>query len=107
MQFFLLVEAYIGADAAGGLNVIQLYFFNLLCPGGCLLGLGGVGGKAADKLLQLGNLGFLFRIHRLQAFAGLGRGCHEVIVVARIDPQFAIVDVGHVGTYSVQKMPVV
>ena len=35
-------------------------------------------------------------------------GCgHEVVVVSRINTQFPVVDIGHVGANRIQEMPVV
>jgi hypothetical protein len=53
MEFFLLPEADIGTHPARCLDVFQLDFFHLFGPRGGLLGLGGVGGETADKLLQV------------------------------------------------------
>ena len=107
VQLLFLLEADIGAHPAGGLDVIEGDLGDLLGPGGRLLGLGGVGGEAADELLQLGDLRAFLGVLRVQFLPRLGGGGHEIVVVAGVDPQLAVVDVGHVGTDRVEEVAVV
>ena len=56
--------------------------------------------RSATRLLGLG-------VGRRLPLARLGRGFHEVVVVARIDRDLAVVQVGHVGADLVQEVAVV
>ena len=106
MELALLVEADEGADAAGGFDLIQLDLVDLLGARGGLLGLGGIGGEAADEGLQLGDLRLLLGVVGVQTFARLGGGGHIVVVVARVDAQLAVIQIGHVGADGIQEMAV-
>ncbi|MBV6449060.1 MAG: hypothetical protein FCKEOINB_02764 [Nitrosomonas sp.] len=109
MQFFLVVK--FKADewilAAGRLDVFQLDFFNLPRAAGGLPGFGRVGGKTADERLQVGDLRFLLGVVGQHTLARLGRSGHIIVVVTGINAQLAVIQIGHVGTHAVQKMPVV
>src|SRR5690606_3662810 len=80
---------------------------DLLGAAGGLLGLGGVGGEAADEGLQLGNLRLLLGVVRQQPFARLGGRGHVFIVVAREQPQLAVIQVRHVRAHAVEEVAVV
>ena len=107
MQFLELLEADKRADAAGRFDFLQLDLVDLLGAAGCLLGLGGVGRKAADEGLQLGDLGFLLGVVRQQTLARLGGGGHVLVVVAGEQAQLAVIQVSHVGADRVQEVTVV
>ena len=56
MQLFFLLETDVGANAAGGLDVVQFDLLDLPGPGGRLLGLGSVGREATDESFELRDL---------------------------------------------------
>jgi len=107
MQLLGLLKPDERTYPTGRFDLLQLDLVDLTSAGGRLLGLGSVGGKTTDKLLQLGDLGFLLGVIRQHALTGLGGSGHVFVVVAREQPKFAIIQVRHVGTHAVQEVAVV
>jgi hypothetical protein len=109
VQLFLLVvvEADPRVLARRGLDVFGPDLLDQLQAAGGLLGLGLVGGEAAHEALQVGDAFLGLGVGRDLALARHGRGFHEVVVVAAIDLDRAVVEVGHVGAHLVQEVPVV
>ncbi|MNS80480.1 hypothetical protein D3C72_1141600 [compost metagenome] len=57
--------------------------------------------------MQIGNLRFFLGVIRQQTLARLCRRRHVLVVVARINAQLAVVQIGHVGADHVQEVTVV
>ena len=68
---------------------------------------GFVGGEAAHKFLQFGNLFFGAGVGGLLAGARNGRGFHVVVVIAGVEGEGAVIKVCHVGADLVEKVAVV
>ena len=92
--------------AAGGFNVIQLDFLDLTGTRSSLARFGCVGGKTRDEGLQFGDFFLFLGIVGQHTFAYLRGSGHVIVIVTGVDTNFAIIQIGHVGTYAVQKMPV-
>ncbi len=63
--------------------------------------------KRLTKVCSSAICDLLLRVLGQQLFASHGGRCHVLVVVARIDAQLAVVQVGHVGADAVQEVSVV
>ncbi len=108
MQLFPLVHINpnVGILTAGRFYVLQFYFLDLARTAGSLPRFGSIGGKAADERLQFRDLGFLLRVIGQHALPHLGGRGHVVIIIAGIDADFAIIQVGHMRADAIQKMAI-
>ena len=61
-DFAVWAEINVGVFTAGRTDLIQLDFLQGTLTGGCLLGLGSVGGESGNEFLQLFDLFFLFLV---------------------------------------------
>ena len=92
--------------AARRLDIIELDFFERAFSGSGLLGLRCVRGKAGDELLEFFDFFFFFLVGFLHlADHQLGRFIPEIIV-AGIERDFPVIDVGNIGADLVQEIPV-
>ena len=89
------------------LHRFKLDFLNKPTTGCRLLGLAFIGRKTANKLLQLRNTLLALGVCRHKPRTRLRRRQHVVVVIAGIDSNIPIVDIGHVRTYRVKKMTIV
>ncbi|CUJ08852.1 Uncharacterised protein [Achromobacter aegrifaciens] len=105
----VLLEADVRVLARRGLDhdLVGLDAVDLLQARGGLARLGLVGGEAAHEVLQFGHAFLGLGIVGHQALAGLGRGQHVIVVVARINADLAVIHVGHVRAHLVQEVAVV
>ena len=87
-------------------NFFQLDLVELLLARSSLTRLRGIRGEATHEFLQfrdaVGGLG----IGSFNTLAGLHRGQHEVVVVARVDLQLLEVQVRHVRAHLVQEVAI-
>ena len=107
IQLLVLVEADVRADAAARLHLFEFDLLELTGARCRLSRLRGIGREAADERLQVGDLRLLLRVVQQHALAHLRRRGHVLIVVAGIDAQFAVVEVGHVRADAVQEVAIV
>ena len=107
VDLLALLEPDERADTRGGLDLLELDLVDLALARGGLLGLGGVGREAADELLKLGDFRLLLGVVGVQALAGLGRGDHVLVIVAREQPQLAVIQIRHVSADAIQEVAIV
>ena len=101
MQFLSLFKANVRANPARWFDVFEFDLLDLSRARSRLSGFGGIRREATYELFEIFNLGEFARIVRHHAFACLGRSRHVVVVIARVQPQFAEIEVSHVGAHAV------
>ena len=90
-------EVDVGIFSAGRLDIIQLNLFQSTLTGGCLLGLGSVGGETLDKFLQFLDLLFLFPVGFLHLLDDQLAGLYPEIIVSGVKLDLSIVDIRNLG----------
>ena len=92
--------------AAGRLDVFDLDLVDLPRARSGLFGLGCIGREARHEGFQLGDLFLGFRIVRRLLLACLRSGQHVLVVSAGVSSDLAVIQIGHVGTHTVQEMAI-
>ncbi|TLD45743.1 MAG: hypothetical protein FAZ92_02005 [Accumulibacter sp.] len=109
VQLLLVVE--LEADprilARRRFDVLGFQFVDQLQARGGLFGLRCVRREAADEALQFGDPLLRLGVGALLSLPGLRRGLHEVVVVAWVDGDLAVIEVRHVRADLVEEVAIV
>ena len=99
-------EVDIRIFTAGGFDLIQLNFLQSSLTGGRLFGLGSIGRKTGDELLQLFDLFFFLTVGFLHLFYQQLTGLIPEVVVTGIQLDLTVVYVCDLGAYFIQEIAV-
>ena len=106
VEFLGLLEPDIGVLPRRGLDFLDLDLLQQSFARSRLPRLGGVGREAPHEFLQVGDLIAGLGIRGFHALARLHRGQHKIIVVAGIDLELLIIQVGDMRAHLIEEMTV-
>ena len=107
VQLLALLEADVRVLPRRRPDLLDLDLLDLAPPRGGLPRLGGVRREAAHEFLQVRDLRLGLGVRGLDPLPRLHRGQHEVVVVAGVDLELLVVEVGDVRAHLVQEVAVV